>query len=54
MPMRKHLGWYVRELPGASRLRRTLTQSSSLDEAVGVIVDYLAYRQAWDGETRTP
>jgi tRNA-dihydrouridine synthase len=47
LPMRKHLGWYVRALPGASRLRRELTQTSSLAEAVAIIEDYLAYRRAW-------
>ncbi|MEX1019191.1 MAG: tRNA-dihydrouridine synthase [Litorilinea sp.] len=48
LPMRKHLGWYVRHLPGASHLRRTLLQTSSLDEAVGIIEEYLDYRQVWD------
>jgi tRNA-dihydrouridine synthase B len=48
LPMRKHLGWYVRHLPGASHLRRTLTQSSSLGEAVAAIENYLAYRQGWE------
>jgi tRNA-dihydrouridine synthase len=48
LPMRKHLGWYVRHLPGASHLRRTLTQTSSLDEAVAIIDQYLAYRRNWD------
>lgn len=48
LPMRKHLGWYVRNLPGASHLRRTLVQTSSLDEAVMAIKEYLAYRQGWD------
>lgn len=47
LPMRKHLAWYVRHLPGASHLRRTLTQTSSLEEAVAAIDDYLAYRGVW-------
>ncbi len=51
LPMRKHLGWYVRHLPGASHLRRTLTQTSSLNEAVAVIDHYLAYRQNWNHES---
>lgn len=55
MPMRKHLGWYVRHLPGASHLRRTLTQCSSLHEAVTAIDEYLAYRQNWEnGESLSP
>ncbi len=48
LPMRKHLGWYVRHLPGASHLRRTLVQISSLDEAVAVIDQYLGYRRGWE------
>ena len=48
LPMRKHLGWYVRHLPGASHLRRTLTQTSSLNEAVAIIDHYLAYRRGWE------
>lgn len=47
-PMRKHLVWYVRYLPGASHLRRTLSQISSLDEAEAVIDHYLAYRRGWE------
>ena len=48
LPMRKHLGWYVRHLPGASHLRRILTQASSLDEAVTTIEEYLTYRHEWE------
>ncbi len=48
LPMRKHLGWYVRNLPGASHLRRTLVLTSSLEEAVMAIEEYLAYRRGWD------
>lgn len=48
LPMRKHLSWYVRQLPGASHLRRTLTLTSSADEAVAAIDEYLAYREQWD------
>lgn len=48
LPMRKHFSWYVRHLPGASHLRRTLTMASSLDEAVAAIDHYLAYRLEWD------
>ena len=46
-PMRKHLGWYARNLPGAKHLRRELTQSSSLHEAETIIERYFAYRQRW-------
>jgi tRNA-dihydrouridine synthase len=48
LPMRKHLGWYVRHLPGASHLRRTLVSACSLDEAVTAIDQYLRYRRNWD------
>lgn len=48
LPMRKHLAWYVRHLPGASHLRRTLSQTSCLDEAVAAIDQYLVYRRGWD------
>ena len=47
LPMRKHLGWYVRHVPGASHLRRSLTQTSSVDEAVAVIDRYFDYRRDW-------
>jgi tRNA-dihydrouridine synthase B len=49
LPMRKHLGWYVRNLPGASHLRRTLTQTCTLEEAVTTLEGYLAYRRGWEG-----
>lgn len=48
LPMRKHLSWYVRHVPGASHLRRTLTQANTLAEVVTAINDYLAYRQSWE------
>ena len=48
LPMRKHLGWYVRQLPGASHLRRTLTLTNSLHDAVTAIEQYLSYRQGWE------
>jgi tRNA-dihydrouridine synthase len=48
LPMRKHLSWYVRSVPGASHLRRTLTQACSLEEVVVAIEEYLTYRQVWD------
>lgn len=52
LPMRKHLGWYVRAVPGASHLRRTLLQTSSLAEAIDLIDGYLAYRGQWDNSPR--
>lgn len=47
IPMRKHFGWYVRDLPGASHLRRTLVQITSLNDAVSTIEQYMNYRQDW-------
>ena len=45
--MRKHLGWYARNLPGASGLRRDLVRTSSAAEVEALITRYLAYRAAW-------
>jgi tRNA-dihydrouridine synthase B len=45
LPMRKHLGWYVRNLPGAGQLRRTLTMASTLGEAESAINEYLLARR---------
>ena len=39
---RKHLGWYVKSLPGASDLRRRLHQVEAMAEVERVFVDYLA------------
>lgn len=38
---RKHLGWYVKGLPGSADLRRRLHQVVSLDEVEGIFTDYL-------------
>ena len=47
--MRKHLGWYAHNLPGAKHLRRELMQTSSLEEAEAVVARYFAYRRSWEG-----
>lgn len=39
---RKHLGWYVKGLPGSADLRRRLHAVTSLDEVEGIFADYLA------------
>jgi nifR3 family TIM-barrel protein len=39
---RKHLGWYVKGLPGASELRRRLHQVESMTEVERIFGDYLA------------
>jgi tRNA-dihydrouridine synthase B len=39
---RKHLGWYVKGLPGSADLRRQLHAVNSLDEVEGIFAEYLA------------
>ena len=38
---RKHLGWYVKGLPGSADLRRQLHAVNSLDEVAGIFETYL-------------
>jgi nifR3 family TIM-barrel protein len=38
---RKHLGWYVKGLPGSAELRRRLHAVESLGEVEGIFADYL-------------
>ena len=40
---RKHLGWYVKGLPGSADLRRRLHAVESLGEVEGLFADYLAH-----------
>jgi tRNA-dihydrouridine synthase B len=42
---RKHLGWYVKGLPGSADLRRRLHAVTSLGEVEGIFGDYLASGQ---------
>ena len=39
---RKHLGWYVKGVPGSAELRRRLHAVESLSEVEDVFADYLA------------
>ena len=48
---RKHLGWYVKGLPGSADLRRRLHAIESLAEIDGIFADYL---QAGHGADREP
>jgi len=48
---RKHLGWYVKGLPGSADLRRQLHAVNSLDEVAGIFESYLENRGA---ESREP
>jgi nifR3 family TIM-barrel protein len=42
LEFRKHLGWYVKGLPGSADLRRRLHLVNSFDEVEGIFRDYLA------------
>jgi nifR3 family TIM-barrel protein len=46
---RKHLGWYVKGLPGSAELRRRLHAVVSLGEVEGIFGDYLAGRGDFAG-----
>src|SRR6185503_2773254 len=41
---RKHLGWYVKGLPGSADLRRQLHAVNSLDQVEGIFDAYLKHR----------
>jgi hypothetical protein len=47
--MCKHLGWYARNLPGASELHRALVQTSSAVQVEMLIAHSLDYRSSWEG-----
>jgi tRNA-dihydrouridine synthase len=42
---RKHLGWYVKGLPGSAELRRRLHLVSSFGEIEDIFADYLRDRE---------
>ena len=46
--MRKHLGWYVRSIPGASTLRRALVQASNAADVTSILDEYFAHRRVWE------
>ena len=43
---RKHLGWYVKGLPGSAELRKQLHAVTSLGEVEGIFEEYLAARRS--------
>ena len=45
---RKHLGWYVKGLPGSGVLRRRLHAVNTLGEVEGIFADYLHHGPADD------
>jgi tRNA-dihydrouridine synthase B len=55
---RKHLGWYVKGLPGSAELRKKLHAVTSLGEVEGIFADYLErrdeYMAAADGTDAEP
>jgi tRNA-dihydrouridine synthase B len=44
---RKHLGWYVKGLPGSAELRKKLHAVTTLGEVEGIFGDYLARRDEY-------
>lgn len=46
---RKHLGWYVRGIPGSAELRRRLHAVESLDEVESIFAGYLGDPDAYAG-----
>src|SRR5437764_65824 len=48
---RKHLGWYVKGLPGSAELRKQLHAVTSLGEVEGIFADYLQRRDEYIGGT---
>ena len=48
---RKHLGWYVKGLPGSADLRKRLHAVSSLGEVEGIFEDYLRDRDRFADES---
>jgi tRNA-dihydrouridine synthase B len=48
---RKHLGWYVKGLPGSARLRQRLHQVNALGEVQEIFEDYLAHRDRYAEDT---
>jgi tRNA-dihydrouridine synthase len=47
---RKHLGWYVKGLPGSADLRKRLHAVMSLGEVEGIFADYLASRDRYQSD----
>lgn len=45
---RKHLGWYVKGLPGSADLRKQLHAVTSLDQVEGIFDDYLRNRARYE------
>jgi len=50
---RKHLGWYVKGLPGSAELRKKLHAVTSLGEVEGIFDEYLRYRERFVSDAET-
>ncbi len=50
---RKHLGWYVKGLPGSAEIRKKLHAVESLGEVEGIFSDYLAHTDRYAGSDGT-
>jgi tRNA-dihydrouridine synthase B len=50
---RKHLGWYVKGLPGSAELRKKLHAVESLGEVEGIFEEYLRHRERYVAESQT-
>ena len=48
---RKHLGWYVKGLPGSAELRKQLHAVTSLDEVAGIFDGYLRSYDSFESTT---
>ena len=51
---RKHLGWYVRGLPGSAELRKKLHAVESHSEIAGIFDVYLRDRARYEGGADAP
>jgi tRNA-dihydrouridine synthase len=47
---RKHLGWYVKGLPGSAELRKKLHAVTSLGEVEGIFDEYLQIRDRYTSD----
>ncbi|HEX7547122.1 MAG TPA: hypothetical protein VF368_10360, partial [Gemmatimonadaceae bacterium] len=48
LEFRKHLGWYVKGLPGSAELRKRLHQVNGFEEVEGIFSHYLAMHSHGD------
>lgn len=53
MEMRKHIGWYVHGMRGASALRKRINSEPSSDEAKRILAGYFAQARKWTDNCET-